>query len=260
MFFYQIMNSKIGINNDIRIFKNFNFMPHIHRDLELLYVLDGEIDVTIENTTYHAKKNQMALIFSNQIHSFSSPNDSRVLIHVFSPDNLRSFIQSLNGRVGKNPIFTCDESVRDFYYKCLIEKNMRSNLAIKSYLYIIFDQFLTSTELIEQNKTNDDILHQMLDYITNHFKEDITLKSIAHDLGYEPHYLSRIFGNRTGVNLRNYINQYRIDYAKYMLSESKEPITDIALSSGFGTIRNFNRVFLEHVGTTPLSFRQKTLK
>ena len=118
----------------------------------------------------------------------------------------------------------------------------------------------TLLELIEQNKTNDDILHQMLDYITNHFKEDITLKSIAHDLGYEPHYLSRIFGNRTGVNLRNYINQYRIDYAKYMLSESKEPITDIALSSGFGTIRNFNRVFLEHVGTTPLSFRQKTLK
>ncbi|MBE6543864.1 MAG: AraC family transcriptional regulator [Ruminococcaceae bacterium] len=260
MFFYQAFNSQTGINNDIRIFRNFNFMPHIHRDLELTYVLEGEIDITIESKTYHAKKNDMALVFSNQIHSFSSPKDSRVLIHVFSPDNIRSFVQSLNGRIGKNPIFTCDPTIGEFYYKCLIEKKMRSNLAIKSYLYIIFDQFLASTELVERGKTNDDILHQMLDYITNHFKEDITLKTIAKDLGYEPHYLSRIFGNSTGVNLRNYINQYRIDYAKFRLTESKDPITDIALSCGFGTIRNFNRVFLEHVGVTPLVFRQNTMK
>ena len=232
----------------------------MHRDLELTYVLDGEIDITIENETYSVKKNEMALIFSNQIHSYSSPKESRVLIHVFSSDNIRSFVRSLNGRIGKDPVFTCDEIVRNFYYNCLIEKKMRSNLAIKSYLYIILDQYLASTTLIERSKTNDDILHQMLDYITNHFKEDITLNSIATDLGYEPHYLSRIFGNSTGINLRSYINQYRIDYAKYLLSESKEPITDIALSCGFGTIRNFNRVFHEHVGVTPFAFRQKTVK
>ena len=250
----------MGVNNDIRIFRNFNFMPHMHRDFELTYVLEGEIDITVENRTYRAKKNEMALIFSNQIHSYASPGESRVLIHVFSPDNVRSFVRGLNGRVGETPLFTCDEDIRDFYYKSLIEKNLRSNLAIKSYLYIICDRYLASTALVERIKTHDDILHQMLEYIAEHFREDITLASIARDLGYEPHYLSRIFGNSTGVNLRSYINQYRIDYAKYLLSESDDPITDIALSCGFGTIRNFNRVFLEHVGVTPFAFRQKIIK
>jgi AraC-like DNA-binding protein len=260
MFFYQSDNSKLGINNDIRVFRNFNFIPHIHRDFELTYVLEGEIHITVENKVYQVKENQMALIFSNQIHAYSTPNSSKVLIHVFSADNIRTFIRSIHGKIGETPVFSCDEVIRDFYYKCLIEKNIQSNLAIKSYLYIICDQYLASTKLVEHKNANADILHQMLDYIASHFREDITLNSIAHELGYEPHYLSRIFGNSTGINLRNYINQYRVDYAKFILSESDEPITDIAFSCGFGTIRNFNRVFLKHVGVTPFQFRQKTIK
>ncbi len=257
MIYYQITNSKTGENNDIRIFKNFNFLTHMHRDLELTYVLEGEINITVEDKVYHAKAGEMALIFSNQIHAYSSPLPSRVLIHVFSPDNVRSFIRTLNGKIGMTPIFTCDEVIRNFYYNCLIDKKMQSSLAIKSYLYIICDQYLSSTQLVEDIKKDTDILHKMLHYISDHFNEDITLGSISDALGYETHYLSRIFGNGTGINLRHFINQYRIDYAKYRLAETSSSITDIALSCGFGSIRNFNRVFLEYEKITPSAFRRK---
>ena len=83
MIFYQLDNSKAGENNDIRIFDNFNFMTHMHRDLELTYVLSGEIDLTVEDKTYRVKAGEMALVFSNQIHAYSTPEASRVLIHVF---------------------------------------------------------------------------------------------------------------------------------------------------------------------------------
>lgn len=258
MIFYQSDNSRAGENNDIRIFDNFNFMTHMHRDLELTFVLSGEIALTVEDKTYRVKAGEMALVFSNQIHAYSTPESSRVLIHVFSPDNVRSFIRILNGKVGKDPVFHCDAVIRDFYYACLIEQGLQSSLAIKSYLYIICDRYLASTTLVEAHKGSDNILHQMLHHIAHHFREDITLESLSDKLGYEPHYLSRVFGKGTGINLRRYINQYRIDYAKYRLSESEDSITDIALACGFGSIRNFNRVFFESESMTPQAFRNRT--
>lgn len=258
MIFYQSDNSRAGENNDIRIFEDFNFMTHMHRDLELTYVLEGEIEVTVEDRTYRAKEGEMVLIFSNQIHAYASPAHSRVLIHVFSPDNVRSFIRTLNGKVGQSSVFRCDELIRNYYYTCLMEEKLRSSLAIKSYLYILCDRYLAVTPLINESKESDDILHKMLHYVADHFREDITLTSMSEALGYEPHYLSRVFGNGTGINLRRYINQYRIDYAKYRLAESDDSITDIALTCGFGSIRNFNRVFLENESLTPQEFRKRS--
>lgn len=258
MILYQQDNSRAGENNDIRIFESFNFMTHMHRDLELAFVLEGTLEITVEDTTYHVTAGEMALIFSNQIHAYASPVPSRVMIHVFSPDNVRSFIRKLDGRVGKSPLFCCDKIIRDFYYTCLIENHYRSSLAIKSYLYIICDRYLESADLVNTSKVSDNILHKMLQYISLHFREDITLVGMSDVLGYEPHYLSRVFGKAIGINLRRYINEYRVDYAKYRLSETQDSITDIALSSGFQSIRNFNRVFLECEGITPQDFRKHT--
>ena len=260
MIFYQRDNSKSGVNNDIRIFDNFHFMTHMHRDLELLFVLDGEIELTVENTVYIVKSGDMALVFSNQIHAYASPTPSKVLIHVFSPDNVRSFIRAIGDRVGVTPVFHCDEIIRTYYYHCLIEKDFQSPLAIKSYLYMICDRYLDSIPLVDASTVSDSILHKMLHYVAYHFRENITLSEISEALGYEPHYLSRVFGNATGINLKRYINQYRIDYAKYRLSESTDTVTEIALSCGFQSIRNFNRVFLENEGTTPQAYRNHTIK
>ena len=256
MILYQQDNSRAGENNDIRIFDNFNFMTHMHRDLELLYVLEGDIHLTVEDKAYCVSEGEMALVFSNQIHAYATMHHSKVLIHVFSPDNVRSFIRKLNGKVGKHPVFVCDKSIRDFYYHCLIECNYRSSLAIKSYLYIICDRYLDSVELTEEHKRSDDILHQMLHYIADHFREDITLEKLSESLGYEAHYLSRVFSENTKINFRRYINQYRIDYAKYLLLESEDSVTHIALACGFGSIRSFNRVFAESEGMTPKEYRK----
>ncbi len=54
-----------------------------------------------------------------------------------------------------------------------------------------------------------------------------------------------------GINGKQYIDHYRIDYAKDRLQNSDDAITTIALGCGFQSIRNFNRVFLSLVGVHP---------
>ncbi len=257
MILYQQDNSKAGENNDIRLFENFRFMSHMHRDLELALVLEGSCEVTVEERLYTVRAGETALIFSNQIHAYSSPRPSRLLIHVFSPDNVRSFLRVLGGRIGKTPVFSCDGFIRDYYRTGLLEKNYRSSLAIKSYLYAVCDRYLSAVELVEAPRVSDDILHQMLRYISLHFRENVSLSGMAEALGYEPHYLSRVFGSGVKINLRRYINLYRVDFAKNRLLETEDTVTDIAFACGFQSVRNFNRVFLEAEGVTPQDFRRR---
>ena len=81
---------------------------------------------------------------------------------------------------------------------------------------------------------------------------------MAQELGYEMHYLSRVFSANVKINLRRYINLYRVDAAKERLINSENGIAQIALESGFQSIRNFNRVFSASTGMTPVEYRKRS--
>jgi AraC-like DNA-binding protein len=62
------------------------------------------------------------------------------------------------------------------------------------------------------------------------------------------------------MNFREFLGSYRIDYAKHLLSDSKDPfirILDVALESGFSSINSFNRCFKEVTGMTPSEYRKQ---
>ena len=60
--------------------RNLNYFAHIHNDIELVYVVSGEIDITCENQTYTAKKNSFFILMPGEIHSFASPKQNHLYI------------------------------------------------------------------------------------------------------------------------------------------------------------------------------------
>ena len=80
---------------------------------------------------------------------------------------------------------------------------------------------------------------------------------MAAELNYEPHYLSRVLHEHTGVNLRQLINGYRIELAKEILVKKEFTVSEIALKCGFKGIRNFNRVFKQMTGFEPSTYAEK---
>lgn len=93
----------------------------------------------------------------------------------------------------------------------------------------------------------------MLSYITEHFKEDVTLSGMAQSLGYEEHYLSRLFHSFFGMNFKQFVNEYRVNYAESLLSDTGKNcgITEIAYACGFQSVRNFNRAYKRITGHSP---------
>ena len=257
MILYQLDNSSNEKNNDIRIYDDLYYVPHLHRDFEFVYVIEGSVNATVEGVKYAINAGQILMVLSNQIHSYTAEHKNRAVVHVFSADNVPSFSRTVAGKYCVSPVFDCDPDAAVFYLKCCIEKNNRTPLSYKAYLYAICDQFLQNCSLSDGKESGQEILHRMLSYISENYKEDITLEKLSAELGYESHYLSRVFGRSVGMNLRQYINQYRVDHAKYLIVDTDESITDIALSCGFQSIRNFNRVFCRLTGMTPQELRKK---
>ncbi len=256
MILYQKENSSSLLNNDIKIYRNFSYIPHFHKDIEFVYVNKGELIIKCYDKEFLAKEGQTALILSNVIHSYECIGENEVTVHVFSLDNVPSFAKLISERDVLTPIFDCDPSVCDFYLNYCIKKKKRSKMALKSVLYAICNDFYEKSEFISAQKENDELLHKILSYISENYREEITLADMAQSLGYDMHYISRVFGKNTNTNIRKHINLYRIDFAKERLINTAAPISQIALESGFQSIRNFNRVFLSYTGITPADYRK----
>ena len=260
MILYQTDNSKGVSNNDIRLYHDFSYVPHFHRDIELIYMVNGNLNVTVEGETFVAKEGQMAIIFSNQIHSYESIEKNNVIVHVFSGDYVPVFVKLAEDKEVSSPVFDCDEDVKRFYLEYCIEKKQRAPLAMKAVLYAICNEFCEKSKFVPARKNHSEPIHQMLWYIAQRYKDEITLEQLAQELGYEKHYLSRLFSTAIKINIRRYINLYRVDHAKQCLLNTTDSIARIAMESGFQSIRNFNRVFTATTGVTPAEYRKQALE
>jgi len=255
---YQEKNS-VGINyfECIR-YENFEFVPHMHRHPELVNVKAGTLVVQSIDRTEHLEAGQYALILSNQIHAYHSLNHTIVDVCIFSEDHVPYFSQDIKGKRASQFTFTCRPFIVEFANRELFLSDRQPDpYMLRSALYAVLREFRDAVSLQTDEKIDEELIDKMLQYVNNYYTEDITLKSMAEEMGYEPHYLSRYFRSHIKMHFSKFINHYRVDAAIEMLKNTNLSITEIAFKSGFQSIRSFNRAFLDITGKTPRNFRDE---
>ena len=104
----------------------------------------------------------------------------------------------------------------------------------------------------------DDKLSPILFYLRAHCAEPLTVEDIAREHHLSKYYLCRLFRQRTGMTIMDYLNEQRFALARRLLADSSAPIGEIALSCGFGTAAHFSTMFRRREGCTPSFYRQAT--
>lgn len=92
-------------------------------------------------------------------------------------------------------------------------------------------------------------------YITHNLNHDITLDELAHHASLSKYHFIRKFQYTFHVSPMQYITTEKINYAKYLLRNTKEPISSIAESLGYATPSYFSKVFKHAVGISPTEYR-----
>ncbi len=255
MIYHQPHNSKGNYNYNFVNYENTIYQPHFHRNMEFILCLYGQATVTVNGKNTVLSPGQAALVLSNQIHAFEVKDEAKVWVAVFGEDYVPKFTSSLKGKQGETSFFTLSDPIFEMIENCLINKE--SGLLLrKGCFYAICDDYLKNVSLISVKKDNDFIVGQMLDWIAAHYSENISLKTLAEAFGYEYHYLSRLLNKGYGINFNTLLNNYRVESASELLQTTELSVTEIAQLSGFQSIRNFNLVFKEVTGQTPVKVRR----
>jgi AraC-like DNA-binding protein len=110
----------------------------------------------------------------------------------------------------------------------------------------------------------DEHLHSLLHLLYSEklfLNQDINLLTIASKLNIHPHYLSNIINRLTGKNFNDFINEYRIEFAKSQIEAEGDSYTieAIGYQSGFGSKSSFYTAFKKHCGTTPAEYKKSII-
>ncbi|WP_313638260.1 helix-turn-helix domain-containing protein, partial [Paenibacillus sp.] len=124
------------------------------------------------------------------------------------------------------------EAVLDFYDRLAVELHSRQ----------------------QANKTNT-LISAITEMIETEYDRELYLESISDRLGVSPKYVSRIFKEKTGMNITQYVNMVRVNRAKQLLSETDLAISEIADKVGIYSRTTFLRIFKKTEGVTPQSYR-----
>lgn len=265
-----IQNTNFGNMNIIRSGVHdgkYCFGDHIHQFAELVWVLDGEIEMTVNGKTEMARKGDFTVINPFAIHSFYTPEYSKIHIAVISdsfiigqitPDELY--------KERERAVFTPSDELLFFLFKkdyinlCLTQRGVRNDNnylhSISSLIYLIYTEYFNTVPTLS-GSTGKNALSNILIYITEHYTENITLESVGTALGYSPKYVSNCISGLSGFNFRRLVNTLRVEYAKNLLINQKHlTVLDVAMQCGFSNERSFHRTFLDIVGTTPAAYRR----
>ncbi len=246
-----------GVHDDIKYAFakkkiNLDFLPHIHSCFEVLFVTEGQIACEVSSEKKLMNKGDIILILPHQIHSYRTSGYSETFTFVFSCDLVSGVHEYTKGKRLLNPVIYMENSC-EMIDILAGNKNLFFKQAI---LHTICAMVLENSELADDNQANPELIAMLVSYVQTHFKEEVSLKKLAMEWGYNYTYLSNLFHKSLQQNFSTYLRRFRLDYAVSLLRTTDKTITEIALESGFNTIRNFNIAFKETYSIPPSEYRK----
>jgi len=255
----------------VKVFNYIEEVEHFHQDVELVYVLEGTLDVTIGDQVRHMEADDVLVINANKRHQIRSSETTLFMQVSILYQMVSDVFNSMD------VIFWCDSTREesDRYaklrevLKVLLKHDLEAGKGTANFghialCYRVVDiltmYFLVQTtdkENRDEQEGFDDRIQLINNYIRANYKQSISMKELAEKLYLSNGYLSRFFKRNYGMNFVEYLTNIRLHHAVDELIYSKAPITRIAFENGFASMAVFNKAFKKSYGITPTEFRKK---
>lgn len=244
---------------------------HWHNSFEIIYLLDGSLQVELENTPYLLQKDDFILIHPRRIHSTACKTyNSAIVLQIsflFLQENIPEF---------QNILFSCtpaDVSAGNAEAAGRVRENLK--LLLKLYhkqpggyllkvrsvlfdlLFVLYQsfhirqqgRFVLSEKYLQR-------LEQITSYVKKHYSEEITLPEVSKEVGLNPEYFSRFFKKYMSVTFTQYLNTIRLEHCCHEIVNSDCSISCISERNGFHNYKLFAKLFQYHYGCTPREKRK----
>lgn len=258
---------------------------HWHAELEIIYVLSGNMKVYVEDTAVVLKKGDG--IFINHVvpHSLRTINNRQATFFslVFHPNEIFNYDSVPLGIKYLNPVLKNKAlkyikldstnihsdsilNVSKKIYKFYQEMNYGYELICKAQLYLLWRELLfflppvsDDYEKDRQIANDEERINEAVAFIKDNYAESLTLEQIAESIHISKSECCRCFQRVLHLTPFEYLLHYRILMATKLLkngASAQSSISDIAISVGFNNISYFNKTFKKIMNMTPTEYKK----
>ena len=252
---------------------NATYAYHRHDGCEVYLFLSGNIRLYIEQTCFSPVPGSLVILNSNEMHRIQSMDSApyeRIVINmkrdyisalspagfsledcfyarplgfgnlrVLSPEALREFLTLYEGLEAS--------AAPDCFGRTVIQNAYAS-------LLLLFLNRQYQTDPTSYKNTMPAYITGAMQYIDSHLEEPLRLSVLAKEFHISESYLSAQFKHHTGLTLRAYLLDRKINLAKQLLQEGAG-VTEACYHSGFNDYANFIRSFKKVTGVSPGKYR-----
>ena len=244
--------------------RNLQFRP----ELELLFIIDGSCDVMIKETSYHLDREECLLINSGVPHSISFSEDTIIASSIFSHTLLsrttsdKKHLFLFHTAIQRDAVYLeMLQIIKEIIYQELMPTHKTEcyqlSLLLKLMDYLIEHYQIDINKETAAQTSSDLRINQLMQYVAQNYKGNISLSDIAEEMFVSKSTLSRLFKKQTGAYFADYVNQIRIRSAMQDLLHTDKTITRIAMDNGFSNPSAFHRVFTGYYDQSPSDFKKE---
>lgn len=248
----------------------------------IYFILDGKMILKENTNIYNLKKGDCLLLDSSRTHSGIRSNSSVKYLYIhFQTDFIENiFLQNDFTRLSiKNKIYLNEttnntilipkySTLKPPYYKQFLNnsnelihimnnitehKNILAGCSLLKLFILLEKAFQYS--LISDTPPKDIRVLELINYLNEHYAEDITSSKIANYFYNNYDYLNRIFKKQTGKTIFCYLNEYRITESKKLLYSGLLTNKEIAEKVGFHNEFYYSKVFKQYTGLSPREYK-----
>ncbi len=261
--------------------KNSETLPHWHGHIEIVYVSKGVCSVFINGELYTCCQGDIIVIPQNSLHSIIPENTSTYHPIIIGEMLLKQTLEDLHFQSSLS--FTLAEKsfspihisvIREHYddFVMIIKrifneyetKNVEYRTIIKLEiikLFTLIKRYDTDIQTYPAYKKNERtrIIIKVLEYISNHYSDKISVKSMSSFSNMSEQHFCRVFKAYTGKTLIEFVTLIRLDKSYRLIIDTDIPITQIPELTGFCNENYFSRIFKKHYGFSPSQLRKANI-
>jgi len=250
---------------------------HYHKEVEILVLLEGEMQVETVDTVYDLKGNDLLIIGSSRLHRTKRHQPVKQIVLQFDmlaqldqyTKDYTSVLLELSEPLDRlNEILTKHEDVKRnlLHLTTQIYSEARRmepgfEVAISGAIKQLLTLFIRHAPAANPISPADwQRLKPVLDYVEAQFTRPIRIHDVLPLVHLEYHYFIKYFQQRMGISFVDYLHLRRIQKAEHLLLTEQLNIADIGVQSGFPNVTQFIRIFKRYNGCSPSEFRKKRMQ
>lgn len=268
-----------GLPVKVQVLRIDHYPWHTHKDIQLIYVIEGEVELKMIYARYRLVKNNIHVIHNADVHGFKGiSKNNLVVVLSLNMDYFLAYYPDLDTQVFSTKVhedvatYKKQMVIKTYIFSIISELHSRHrgyseritacSRELISVLYQDFRGFRVNLEKrtfeheVPRDMVQIDRISRVVGFIYQNYPYKLSLTAIAKQENINNYYLSHLFQRLVGDSFRNFVSMVRVEMSEYELLTTDTSISQISQNVGFSNAKYYVDNFRQWFGCHPREYRQ----